>query len=166
MTLGANSTHEIALLAEGYQLGEAQVVAANWSGETTTQHADVKVTLEKLVPDKKAKQLVPAELPVQPTAVHAASSRSGSGPIKIESTPSDAEAFLFIGITGSMRFSNLTAGRDYELVVAKPGYKPRHLTIKADEWRDGGDPNIPIDRAKKKGILTRSVELEELPKGK
>jgi hypothetical protein len=106
---------------------------------------------------------VSAALPLQPTAVHGTTAATGRGPITVESSPPDAEAYLYAGLTGTMRFSELTAGRDYELVVVKDGFKPRHITIKADDWRDGGDPNIPIDTAKKKPILERSVELEPLP---
>jgi hypothetical protein len=106
---------------------------------------------------------VPAALPLQPTALHEATKLTGAGPISVQSSPPDAEAFLYIGLTGTMRFSQLTAGRDYELVVVKDGYKPRHITIKADDWRDGGSLDVPIDSAKKKALLERSVELEPLP---
>jgi serine/threonine protein kinase len=166
MRLSAASTHELAFLLEGHQLGEAQVLAGNWSGEGDQRRAVVNVTLKKLAPaaaprgGKRAP--VPAALPLQPTAVHGTTTATGRGPITLESSPPDAEAYLYAGLTGTMRFSELTAGRDYELVVVKDGYKPRHITIKADDWRDGGDPNIPIDAAKKKAILERSVGLEPL----
>lgn len=159
MQLPANSTHELAILLEGHALAEAQVLAPNWTGEGQARRAVVNVTLQKLVPDKK-QQVVPAVLPLQPTALHATTTAPGDGPIHVESTPKDAEVYLFVGVTGSMRFSNLIAGRDYEAVVVKPGFKSRFVSIKADEWRDGGDPKIPIDVAKKKALITKSVELE------
>ena len=173
MRLSAASTHELAFLLDGHGLGEAQVLAGNWSGEGDQRRAVVNVTLKKLATGaatgaaprggKRAPAPVPAALPLQPTAVHGATTATGRGPITVESSPPDAEAYLYVGLTGTMRFSELTAGRDYELVVVKDGYKPRHITIKADDWRDGGDPNIPIDAAKKKAVLERSVELEPLP---
>ncbi len=169
MRLSAASTHELAFLLDGHGLGEAQVLAGNWSGEGDQRRAVVNVTLKKLAPGgaprgaKRPPAPVPAALPLQPTAVHGTTTATGRGPITVESSPPDAEAYLYVGLTGTMRFSELTAGRDYELVVAKDGYKPRHITIKADDWRDGGDPNIPIDAAKKKAVLERSVELEPLP---
>lgn len=169
MRLAASSTHELAFLLEGYQLGEAQVLAGNWSGEGDKAKAIVNVTLKKLEPvppprgGKGPAQPVPAALPLQPTALHEATKLTGAGPISVQSSPQDAEAFLYIGLTGTMRFSQLTAGRDYEFVVVKDGYKPRHITIKADDWRDGGSLDVPIDSAKKKSLLERSVELEALP---
>ncbi len=172
MRLGASSTHELAFLLDGHQLGEAQVLAGNWSGEGEKQRAVVNVTLKKLAPPpaprgaRRPPPVVPAALPLQPTAVHGTTTATGRGPITVQSSPENAEAFLYVGLTGSMRFSELTAGRDYELVVVKDGHKPRHITIKADDWRDGGDPNIPIDAAKKKSLLERSVELEALPEPK
>ena len=42
----------------------------------------------------------------------------------------------------------------------RPGYKTKHVEFHADDWRDGGDPNIPIDAAKKKDVLSQTVELE------
>ena len=161
MILPATSTHELAILLEGHQLAEAQVLAASWSGEGDARRATVNVVLQKLV-DKK-QPAVPAVLPLQPTALHASTPAKGDGPIHVESTPADAEVYLFVGVTGSMRFSNLTAGRDYEVVIVKPGFKSRFVSIKADEWRDGGDPKIPIDVAKKKALISKAVELEPEP---
>jgi serine/threonine protein kinase len=164
LRLSATSTHELALLSEGYELAEVQVLAGNWTGEGDKRKAVVSVALKKQPPGSpKAAKRPPAALPLQPTAVHGTTTATGRGPISISSTPPDAEAFLYVGLTGTMRFSELTAGRDYEFVVVKDGYKPRHITIKADDWRDGGDPNIPIDVAKKKARLERAVELEPLP---
>jgi serine/threonine protein kinase len=169
LRLGAASTHELALLLDGYGLGEVQVLAGNWSGEGDKQKAIVNVTLKKLEPPpaprggKRPPPIVPAALPLQPTAVHGTTTATGRGPLSVQSSPPDAEVFLYVGLTGTMRFNELTAGRDYELVVVKDGYKPRHVTIKADDWRDGGDPNIPLDSARKKALLERSVELEPLP---
>jgi hypothetical protein len=38
--------------------------------------------------------------------------------------------------------------------------------FKAEDWRDGGDPNMPIDVAKKKPMLSKTVELEPDPDAK
>ena len=86
----------------------------------------------------------------------------GAGIVHVESTPADAEVWLFIGANHA-QFNELIAGRDYEAAVVKPGFKTQHVTFKADEWRDGGDPSTPIDVAKKKPMLSRTVELEPDP---
>ena len=58
--------------------------------------------------------------------------------------------------------TDITAGRPYELVVVKDGFVPAHIAIRADDWRDN-DPKTPIDQAKKKLVLQRSVDLVPLP---
>ena len=162
-SLPASTTHELAVLQEGFQLAETQVVAQHWTGNKAT----VVIALQPLVPDKKG-QTKRAELPLQPTAEHKPSTIKAEGPIHIDSTPQGADAYLFVGISSTMHFDRLIAGRDYEFVVVKPGFMPGRVVIKADEWRDGGDPKIPIDVAKKKPLITRTVELEAAParKGK
>ena len=85
----------------------------------------------------------------------------GSGVVHIESTPTDAEVWLFIGANHA-QFNELWAGRDYEAAVVKPGFKTQHVVFKAEDWRDGGDPNMPIDVAKKKAVLSKTVELEKV----
>jgi serine/threonine protein kinase len=181
MQLPAASTHELALLLDGHQLAEVQVMATHWSAVERASGGAAEAAAPRrtaavravLVPLAAAPAAPPAarrppigaaaQLPLQPTALHVATGISGEGPISVSSSPDNAEAFLFVGLTGSMRFDRLTAGRDYELVVVKDGYKPRHVTIKADEWRDGGDPTVPIDAARKRSMIERAVELEPLP---
>ena len=137
------------------------MLAKHWSTEPG-RGAVIAATLPTAKPDPKTKKLPPLELPVQPPEAHLQQTESASavGPIKIESTPTDAEAWLFVGITGSMRFDSLTAGREYELIVSKPGFKQKRVSIKADDWRDN-DPNNPIDIAKKKSTIEQTVELEK-----
>ena len=55
-----------------------------------------------------------------------------------------AEAWLYIGNTASdVRFDSLTAGRAYELMVVKPGYKPKHFDF--PYWVDNARPFEPGD---------------------
>ncbi len=169
MRLSPASTHEIALVADGFGITQVQVVAKDWTkaDKPDQRRASVMVTLDPPPkPEKPDPKKQPAnELPIQPTAIHAAQTEPGSGTIHVEAKPTDAEAWLYIGNTASdVRFDSLTAGRAYELMVVKPGYKPKHVTISADEWRDN-DPTTPIDSAKKKAVLERAVELEPV-KGK
>ncbi|MEO8554935.1 MAG: hypothetical protein ABI678_33380, partial [Kofleriaceae bacterium] len=39
------------------------------------------------------------------------------------------------------------------------GYLPGYISVTADEWRDGGDPKVPIERATKKPTLEKNVDL-------
>ena len=181
LRLSATTTHEIAFTLDGYAAAQVQVSASNWTVDPksktpkpTMAGATVSATLTPMPPvdpkakvDPKAPPKVPAnELPLQPIAIHAPQEAAGQGPIHITSTPTDAEAWLYIGHTNEVHFSELTAGRDYELLVVKPGFKPRHVSIKADEWREGGNPNVPIDVAKKKAVLDRAVTLDPLEPAK
>jgi serine/threonine protein kinase len=155
--LPAGQPHDMMLLHTGNEVTEAQVNGTHWTGAKDALKAKINVTL------KPAKSKEPPALPLQPTtAVLASTGVVGAGFVHIDSTPSDAEAWLFIGANHA-HFSELIAGRDYELAVAKPGFKTKHVVFKAEDWRDGGDPNIPIDVAKKKPVLAQTVELEPDP---
>ena len=160
--LPASQVHDLVLIHDGNDATEAQVNGTAWTGAKETLRATVSVTLKP-----KGKH---PELPLQPTTpVLNTTGVAGSGVVHIDSTPSDAEAWLFIG-GNHAKFSDLWAGRDYELAAVKPGFKTGHVEIKADEWRDGGNPNVPIDVAKKKEVIEKTIELEpdptaKLPKG-
>jgi len=155
--LHADQAHDMVLLHSGNDVTEAQVNGTNWSGAKEALKAKLSVTL------KPAKAKTEPVLPLQPTTpVLGSTGVVGAGIVHIESTPADAEVWLFIGANHA-QFNELIAGRDYEVAVVKPGFKTQHVVFKADEWRDGGDPSTPIDVAKKKAMLSRTVELEPDP---
>jgi hypothetical protein len=158
--LSANQPHDMVLLHAGDEPTEAQVNGSHWKGAKETLKATIAVTL------KPSKSKEAPDIPLQPTTpVLASTGVVGSGPIHIDSTPSDAEVWLFIGANHA-QFNELYAGRDYEVAVVKPGFKTQHVEFKAEDWRDGGDPNMPIDAAKKKEKLSKTVELEPDPDAK
>ncbi|NVB84137.1 MAG: hypothetical protein HOV81_37525, partial [Kofleriaceae bacterium] len=155
--LPAGQPHDLVLLKAGSEVTEAQVNGTHWTGAKATLKAKLAVTM------KPAKSKDLPEPPLRPsTPVLASTGVVGSGPVHIDSTPGDAEVWLFIG-NGHARFNELYAGRDYEVAVVKPGFKTQHVVFKAEDWRDGGDPNMPIDVAKKKPVLSKTVELEPDP---
>ena len=152
--LPANQQHDMVLLHDGFAPTAAQVNGTTWTGAKNSLKAKLDVRL------KPAHGKAAPELPLQPTTpVLGTTGIVGKGPVHIESTPPDAEVWLFIG-GGHARFDNLWAGRDYEVAVVRPGYKTKHIQFKADDWRDN-DPSTPIDAAKKKAVLTANVELEK-----
>jgi serine/threonine protein kinase len=155
--LAAGQPHDMVLLKAGSEVTEAQVNGTHWTGAKEKLKAKIAVTL------KAAKAKEPPALPLQPTTpVLASTGVVGAGPVHIDSTPGDAEVWLFIGANHA-QFNELWAGRDYEVAVVKPGFKTQHVVFKAEDWRDGGDPNMPIDVAKKKPVLAKTVELEPDP---
>lgn len=158
--LSAMQTHDMVLLHAGNEVTEAQVNGTHWTGAKESLKAKINVTM------KPAKSKDIPAIPLQPTTpVLGSTGVVGSGIVHIESTPSDAEVWLFIGANHA-QFNELWAGRDYEAAVVKPGFKTQHVVFKAEDWRDGGDPNMPIDVAKKKAVLSKTVELEPDPDAK
>jgi hypothetical protein len=153
INLPAGQPHDLVLLHDGNKVTEAQVNGTHWRGAQKSLTAKLTVTLE---PSK-----APAVLPLQPTTPQLASTGVvGAGPVTIESTPADAEVWLFLG-ANQARFNELWAGRDYEFRVVKPGFKTQTVKFVADDWRDGGDPRMPIDAAKKKPLLSKTVDVFE-----
>lgn len=159
MRLSSAAMHEIRIEGlDGYQPLDTQVLAQHWTGEGAAKKASVSITLQPK--DPKAKPL-PA-MPLQPPPP--AGLKPGNGPLHIESVPASAEVWLYIGMTDAVEFANLQAGVGYELRILKDGFRPAYATITPDEWRvDGSDTTVPINRAKKKQALEKSVTLEADP---
>jgi serine/threonine protein kinase len=157
--LPATIQHDLVLIHDGNEPTEAQVNGTLWTGAKDKLKASLTVTL------KSGKGNKAPEIPLQPTSqVLGTTGIVGEGYVHIESTPKDAEVWLFIGANHA-RFDNLVAGRDYEAAVVKPGFKTQFVDVKADDWRDN-DPSTPIDSAKKKAVLSRDVELVPDPAAK
>lgn len=154
IALPATQQHDLVLIHDGFEPTEAQINGTTWTGTGKSLAAKLSVAM------KSGKK--PAEIPLQPTTpVLGTTGIAGAGKVHVDSTPADSDVWLFIGVN-HVRFDNLWAGRDYECAVVKPGFKTEHVEFKADEWRDN-DPSTPIDSAKKKAVLTRSVELQPDP---
>ena len=81
------------------------------------------------------------------------------GVIHVESTPPGAAVWLFIGVSNHVELSGIEAGRDYDLRVTKDGFVPGFTHITAEEWRNGGDPKLPLSSAPKKSVIERAVKL-------
>ena len=153
ISLPATQQHDLVLIHGGYEPTEAQINGTTWTGSGKSLAAKLSVTL------KTGKK--PAEIPLQPTTpVLGTTGIVGAGKVHVDSSPADADVWLFIGANHA-HFENLWAGRDYEVAVVKPGYRTEHVMFKVDDWRDGGDPTTPIDSATKKPVLSRTVELQK-----
>jgi serine/threonine protein kinase len=165
--LQATMMHELRVEGiEGYDPVDAQVVASHWAapvGSSKLRKAAITVVLRPASKDKSGKP-IPVKLPVMPPKPPDATGfTAGRGPIHIESTPANAEVWMYIGMTNNVELQGIRAGMAYELRVLADGYLPGYITVTADEWRDGGDPNTPIDRAKKKSTLEKAITLEKDP---
>ncbi len=142
------------------------MVATHWTGEKAQRKASITVVLKPSAKDSAGTPTA-VKLPVMPPKPPEATGFTpGRGPIHIESTPASAEVWMFIGMTNNVELSGIRAGMAYELRVLADGYLPGYITVTADEWRDGGDPNVPIDRAKKKSVLEKNIDLVAAPDAK
>jgi hypothetical protein len=182
--LSSGQMHRIRIELEGYQAVDTEVLAANWatvdgdkagsaaagSGSNTERaglvqkKATVNITLKAAGKTKEGKSLA-EPLPARPPnlAASATGFTPGEGPINIQTSPPGAEVWLLIGYgdTG-MPFPTI-AGRPYELRVLMDGFKPGYASITEEEWRDGGNPNIPIDEAPKKATVEKTISLAPDP---
>jgi hypothetical protein len=158
--LSSAQMHELRIEGvDGYDPVDTQVVASHWTGEKNKKRATLNVVLKPAAKDKAGKA-EPVKLPVMPPKPPDATGfLPGRGPIHIESTPPGAEVWMFIGMTNNVELAGIRAGLPYELRVLADGYLPGYISVTGDEWRDGGDPNVPIDRAKKKATLDKNVDL-------
>jgi serine/threonine protein kinase len=158
--LSSAQMHELRIEGvDGYDPVDTQVVASHWTGEKNKKRATLNVVLKPAAKDKAGKA-EPVKLPVMPPKPPDATGfLPGRGPIHVESTPPGAEVWMFIGMTNNVELAGIRAGMPYELRVLADGYLPGYISVTGDEWRDGGDPNVPIDRAKKKASLEKNVDL-------
>jgi len=160
--LPSSMLHQLRVELTGYQIVDTQVPGSNWTGDTPeARTAKIAVTLSPLQAAKDGK--MPPPPPFQPPPVPDAIAQgpfpAGRGTIHVESTPPGAEVWLWVGTTNTMELSGVPAGKDYELKVLKDGFLPGHIRITGEEWRDGGDPKLPINSAPKHEFLERSVTL-------
>ena len=165
MPFSSTIQHELRLEGvAGYDPIDTQVDASAWTGEKKARRAAISVTLKPIGVDRGPgpKTGKPAEkkLPPTPPKPHDAGVlETGRGPIHVESTPPGAEVWMYLGVAGEATIEGIQAGLPYELRVLGDGYLPAFISITADEWRAGGDPNISINLAKKKPRLEKSVDL-------
>ncbi|MBA3463470.1 MAG: protein kinase [Deltaproteobacteria bacterium] len=165
MVLASGQMHRIRLELPGYQSVDTEVLAANWTGKGLQRKASVNVTLKALAKDPKSGKALGEVLPARPPnlAVEPAGFEAGEGPIHIETSPPGAEVWLLIGYPNTGVSFPTIAGRAYELRALADGKLPGFASISADEWRDGGNPNEPIDLAKKKASIEKRIELQPDP---
>jgi len=159
--LPTGQLHELRLELDGYQPQDVAVAAADWKGEGDARRASLAVTLQ---PGEPA--AAPPPMPEWPAEKLAGMQRGftiGRGTIHVESTPGGAAVWLLVGKSNTMRLEGIEAGRDYELKILKKGYTPGYVSIKAEDWREGGDPRLPLSAAPKRALLERSVTLVALP---
>jgi len=144
---------------EGYQPVDVDVIGSQWTGDKAVAQATISVPL---TPSASASAKPLPKLPPDP--VGKLGLLDGRGRLKVETTPPGAAVWLFVGQTNHMELSGLTAGRDYEFKVVTDGFMPAYLRVAAEDWRAGGDPNLPLSAAPLKPSIDQRVELVPDPK--
>ncbi|MBA3397157.1 MAG: protein kinase [Deltaproteobacteria bacterium] len=167
--LSSGQLHRIRVELEGYHPLDTEVVAASWAPLTpdggAERRASVNVMLKAAARDRKTGKAVVDKLPARPpNLVEQKGFTAGEGPVHVESTPPGAEVWLLIGIDQKGPFPTV-AGRPYELRAVADGYLTGYVSITTDEWRDPSDPKTPIDRAKKRRGIEKTLVLEREPVG-
>lgn len=157
MGLPSGMVHELRVELDGYQSRDVDVGGRDWTHDGKANVAHVAVTLE--LGDGKP---LPA-VPPKPDPALSDGLVEGRGVLHVESTPPGAAVWLLVGVTNSMDLEGIEAGRDYELKVVKDGFLPGHVHINAEDWRDGGDPKLPLSAAPKKAVMERAVTLTPAP---
>ncbi|HTJ47111.1 MAG TPA: protein kinase [Kofleriaceae bacterium] len=159
MGLPANMVHELRVESDGFQAKDVDVGGRDWSDAGGANVAHVSVTLDA----GEGKPLL--AIPPKPDDALQQGLKTGRGVIHVESSPPGAAVWLLVGVTPNMDLEGIEAGRDYELRVSKDGFLPGYVHLSAEDWRDGGDPRLPLSAAPKKAVMERSVTLTPAPKG-
>lgn len=161
--LSSAMMHELRLEGvDGYDPVDTQVVGSHWSGSGQSRTAAIAVTLARSNVDARTGKFAPVALPPmppKPPPTRDSEFRPGHGAIQITSTPPGAEVWMYIGMTNNVDLQGIQAGLPYELRLLLTGYRPGFISVTADEWRSGGDGAAPIDRARKRSVLEKSIDL-------
>jgi hypothetical protein len=161
LELSAKDTHQLALTHDGFDAVEAEVTADKWTtSDNTKRVAHLSVSLPAHTEVKPKPPHDPTLPPLQSTGLQKPTGLIGKGPLVIESTPPGSDVWLFLGAVPA-EIKDIPAGRAYEVLVQKTGYKPKRIAIVADDWRVPGDTNPNIDAAKKKDALDIEADLEK-----
>ncbi|MBK9033589.1 MAG: protein kinase [Myxococcales bacterium] len=157
--LATTTIWELRVELEGYQPQDLHVVGSQWSGTDDALRASITVKLAPLAGDAKP---LPA-MPAAPTAREQPGPPKGKGRLSVTTDPPGAAVYLLVGQTNTMELAGVEAARDYEFKLTRDGSVPGFVRVAAEDWRNGGDPNVPLRGAPLHGSIERSVELVPAP---
>ena len=158
IALKTKSVWEMRVELDGHQSQDVRVGGTGWTGSTEDRKARIDVTLVA----GENKPALPA-MPAAPPAADQVGLTDGSGTLHAESKPAGAAVWLLVGQTNTMELSGIEAGQAYELRALLDGFLPGYVRVTAEEWRQGGDPRLPLSAAPKREVIERSVELSPSP---
>ena len=147
LPLSAADVHQVRVEHEGYAPADISVLGSTWSGSGTHMRAVLSARLEQARPGEIGAAYPPA--PQRPKT-----GREGRGILHITSTPPGAHAYLLVGFTPDVQLRDVQAGQEYEFKIAKAGFTPGFVVIRAEDWRDGEGFHRAVER---------TAELAPLP---
>ena len=159
ISLKTTNVWEMRVELEGHKTQDVRVGGSGWKGKPEDLRASIDVTLQ---PGTNEPPL-PA-MPAEPPASDRAGLIDGSGSLHATSKPEGAAVWLLVGVTNTMDLTGIEAGQSYELRVTKDGFVPGYVRITGEEWRQGGDPSLPLSAAPKRDVIEKGVELVPAPK--
>jgi hypothetical protein len=154
--------HRIRIELDGYQGIDTEILPAAWTGQDPyNRKTTVNVVLKAAAKDRKTGKSLAVPLPERPPnlAVQPAPGTGENGFVRLESTPPGAEVWILMGFGNTAQPFPIVACRNYELRALMEGYQPGYAQVSSEEWRVGTDTNVPIDIAKKKEQIDKSIEL-------
>jgi hypothetical protein len=160
--LPTSQIHQLRLELDGYTTIDQPVGAKDWQGQGATKKASFTFPLQAAKPGAAPPPPMP-DLSPEMVAELSRGLEKARGFIHVESTPAGAAVWLLVGNSTKMKLGGIEAGRDYDLKVVKDGFTPGYVHIGAEEWRDGGDPGLPLSAAPKHDTITRHVDLAPAP---
>ena len=145
--LSSSTLHELRIELDGFEAADTQVLPGNWTGADEERKALIALSM------RPGATKLPA---TPPEPVAAKGYTAGRGPIHVETTPSGAQVWLFVGVSDNMELGGIQTGKEYEFLLTKDGFLPGHGKVVVDDWQDD---------VGKKELVEKTVELVPVPAG-
>jgi serine/threonine protein kinase len=139
--------HELRIELDGFESADTQVLPGNWTSTGDERKALIALSM------RPGSNKLPA---TPPEPIGATGYGAGRGPIHVETSPTGAQVWLYVGVSDNMELGGIQAGKEYEFLLTKDGFLPGHGKVARDEWQD---------EAGKKEIVEKVIELVPLPVG-
>ena len=145
--LSSSTLHELRIELDGFESADTQVLPGNWTGAEDERKALIALSM------RPGATKLPA---TPPEPVAAKGYKAGRGPIHVETTPSGAQVWLYVGVSDNMELGGIQTGKEYEFLLTKDGFLPGHGKVVVEDWQDD---------VGKKELVEKTVELVPAPAG-
>ncbi|MBP9087897.1 MAG: protein kinase [Kofleriaceae bacterium] len=145
--LSSSTLHELRVELDGFESADTQVLPGNWTGTGDERKALIALSM------RPGTTKLPA---TPPEPVAAKGYTAGRGPIHVETTPSGAQVWLYVGVSDNMELGGIQTGKEYEFLLTKDGFLPGHGKVLVEDWQDD---------VGKKEVVEKTIELVPVPEG-